>query len=219
MEHKGILSSAFNMSLGFVPVIISILLCELITQDTAIYIGTVIGIVGVYLSYHRKGILLPNFILYISAGILILLSLAALIPGDYVPEGALPLTLEVSILIPMLILYMHKKRFINHFLKQIGSCNKRLYAQGAEAAVVSARIALIFGILHFIIISIVIICQNPLSSTSKLTPFKCSYSSSKQLLKNPLPKFSSICLKLHNLLFLKRGVQRIASSFISAINR
>ena len=40
MEHKGILSSAFNMSLGFVPVIISILLCELITQDTAIYIGT-----------------------------------------------------------------------------------------------------------------------------------------------------------------------------------
>ncbi len=67
MDHKGILSSAFNMSLGFIPVIISILLCEFITQDTAIYIGTVIGIVGVYLSYHRKGILLPNFILYISA--------------------------------------------------------------------------------------------------------------------------------------------------------
>ena len=99
------------------------------------YKRQVIGIVGVYLSYHRKGILLPNFILYISAGILILLSLAALSPGDYVPEGALPLTLEVSMLIPMLILYMHKKRFINHFLKQIGSCNKRLYAQGAEAAV------------------------------------------------------------------------------------
>ena len=79
MDHKGILSSAFNMSLGFIPVIISILLCEFITQDTAIYIGTVIGIVGVYLSYHRKGILLPNFILYISAGILILLSLAEIV--------------------------------------------------------------------------------------------------------------------------------------------
>ena len=53
MDHKGILSSAFNMSLGFIPVIISILLCEFITQDTAIYIGTVIGIVGVYLSYQE----------------------------------------------------------------------------------------------------------------------------------------------------------------------
>ena len=48
MDHKGTLSSAFNMSLGFIPVIISILLCEFITQDTAIYIGTGIGIVGIY---------------------------------------------------------------------------------------------------------------------------------------------------------------------------
>lgn len=128
MAHKGTLSSAFNMSLGFIPVIISILLCELITQDTAIYIGTGIGIIGIYLSYRRKGLLIPNFILYIATGVLALLSVAALIPGDYVPPGALPLTLEVSILIPMLSLYMHKKRFINHFLKQIGSCNKRICA-------------------------------------------------------------------------------------------
>ncbi len=54
MEHKGILSSAFNMSLGFIPVIISILLCEFITQDTAIYIGTGIGIVGIYLSLKQN---------------------------------------------------------------------------------------------------------------------------------------------------------------------
>lgn len=172
MDHKGTLSSAFNMSLGFIPVIISILLCEFITQDTAIYIGTSIGIVGIYLLLHRKGTLIPNFILYIATGMLALLSLAALIPGDYVPPGALPLTLEVSILIPMLILYMHKKRFINHFLRQIGSCNKRLYAQGAEAAVVSARFALIFGILHFIIISIVVACQDPLSQTSLMVLYK-----------------------------------------------
>ena len=45
MDHKGILSSAFNMSLGYIPVIISIVLCEFITQDTAIYIGTGIGMV------------------------------------------------------------------------------------------------------------------------------------------------------------------------------
>ena len=156
MDHKGTLSSAFNMSLGFIPVIISILLCEFITQDTAIYIGTGIGIVGIYLLLHRKGALIPNFILYIATGMLALLSLAALIPGDYVPPGALPLTLEVSILIPMLI----------------RSCNKRLYAQGAEAAVVSARFALIFGILHFIIISIVVASQDPLSQTSMVILYK-----------------------------------------------
>ena len=172
MDHKGILTPAFNMSLGFVPVIISILLCELITQDIAIYIGTAISIAGLFLCLHHKGALMPNFILFITTGMLILLTLAALFPGEYVPPGSLPLTVEVSILIPMLILYMHKKRFINHFLKQIGSCNKRLYAQGAEAAVVSARIVLIFGAIHFIIISIATICQDPLSSTSLFVLYK-----------------------------------------------
>ena len=172
MGHKGTLTSAFNMSLGFVPVIISILLCELITQDIAIYIGTGLGIVGLFLCLHRKGALMPNFILFIATGMLVLLTLAALIPGDYVPPGSLPLTVEVSILIPMLILYMHKKRFINHFLKQIGSCNKRLYAQGAEAAIVSARIVLIFGAIHFLIISIMIAVQDPMSKTSLFVLYK-----------------------------------------------
>ena len=57
MDHKGILSSAFNMSLGFIPVIISILLCELITQDTAIYIGTSIGIVVIMFPPVRSRLL------------------------------------------------------------------------------------------------------------------------------------------------------------------
>ena len=134
MSHKGILSSAFNMSLGYIPVIISIVLCEFITQDTAIYIGTGIGLLYSYYSMHRKGVRIPNFILYISTAILVLLTIAALIPGDYVPPGALPLTVEVSILIPMLILYLHKKRFINYFLKKKEVCSKRLFAQGAESA-------------------------------------------------------------------------------------
>ena len=137
MNHKGILSSAFNMSLGYLPVIISIILCEFITQDTAIYIGTGIGMLYSYYSMHRKGVRIPNFILYISTFMLMLLTLAALIPGDYVPPGALPLTLEVSILIPMLSLYLHKKRFINYFLKKKDICSKRMFAQGAESAIVS----------------------------------------------------------------------------------
>lgn len=145
MNHKGILSSAFNMSLGYLPVIISIILCEFITQDTAIYIGTGIGMLYSYYSMHRKGVRIPNFILYISTFMLMLLTLAALIPGDYVPPGALPLTLEVSILIPMLSLYLHKKRFINYFLKKKDICSKRMFAQGAESAIVSAHIILILG--------------------------------------------------------------------------
>lgn len=166
MGHKGLLSSAFNMSLGYIPVIISIILCEFIAQDTAIFIGTGVGLIYSYFSMHHKGARIPNFILYISTGILLLLTLAALIPGDYVPPKTLPLTLEVSILIPMLILYLHKKRFINYFLKRKANCSKRLFAQGAESAIVSAHIILILGIVHFIIISLGILIAHPMGQTA-----------------------------------------------------
>lgn len=172
MNHKGVLSSAFNMSLGYTPIIISILLCEFITQDIAIYIGTGVGVVGTYLLVHHKGAHVPNFILYIATSILALLTLATFIPGEFVPSGALPITLEVSILIPMLILYMHRKRFINHYIKQIGACSKRLFAQGAESTIVSARIALIFGMIHFVCISIAIVTQNPPSRTTMVILYK-----------------------------------------------
>lgn len=172
MGHKGILSSTFNMSLGFIPVIISILLCEFITQDMATFIGAGIGSIATYRSLSRKGVRVPNFILYISTALLLLLTLSILIPGDYVPPGALPITIEVSILIPMLVLYLHKKRFINHYLTQRKSCNRRLFAQGAESAVVSAHIALLLGILHFIAISVAIVIELPMSQTTTLVLFQ-----------------------------------------------
>ena len=54
MSHQRILSSRFNMSLGFIPVIISIILCEFITQDMSIYIGAGVGLLfSIYSVRHR----------------------------------------------------------------------------------------------------------------------------------------------------------------------
>ncbi|MEG1563959.1 MAG: hypothetical protein RR365_09580 [Bacteroides sp.] len=160
MRHKGVLSSAFNMSLGFIPVMITIILCELLTQDMAVYIGTGIGIGYSFYGMKRKGTRVPNFILYISTVMMILLTITAFFSTGCVPPKALPLTLEVAILIPMLILYMHKQRFINYFLIQKGACHRRLFAQGAESAIVSARVVLLLGAIHFSIVSLSILLCN-----------------------------------------------------------
>lgn len=174
--HKVVLSSTFNMSLGFIPVIITIILCELITQDTAIYIGTATGIGYSLYALNRLGKRIPNFILYISTSTLVLVSIAASISDYFVPLGSLPLTLEVSILIPMLILYLHKKRFINYFLKEKGSCSQKLIAQGAESAVVSAKIVLILGVIHFVAISLFILVGDRSKGEECLfTKFLCEY--------------------------------------------
>lgn len=54
MSKRGVLSSKFNMSLGFIPVIVSIILCEFITQDISIYIGAGVGPFIVYIPYGEK---------------------------------------------------------------------------------------------------------------------------------------------------------------------
>lgn len=172
MGNKRVLSSVYNMSLGFIPVIVSILLCEFITQDISIYIGTGIGIILSYTSLFCNKMRLPNFILYISTAILILLTLETFIPGYFVPTGALPLTLEASILIPMVLLFLHKRKFISYYLRQSAKCNRRLSAQGIESAIVSARIVLILGFLHFIVISMTILIAHPLTPTSILVLYR-----------------------------------------------
>ncbi|WP_071147043.1 hypothetical protein [Bacteroides ihuae] len=173
MNHKRVLSVAFNMSLGFIPATISILLCEFITQDISIYIGAGLGLVYTYIILYKVKPQIHNFILYISTAILVFLSLATLSPIGYCPQGNLPITLETSIMLPMLILYLHKRKFINYCLKRKDACDKRNVVQSAESTIVSSRIVLILAAFHFGLISIYIMAtHNTLSTTTHLWLFR-----------------------------------------------
>ena len=108
------------MSLGFIPVIISIILCEFITQDMSIYIGAGGG-----------------------------------------------LTLEISAIIPPFIIYLNRRRFLDYHMSQTQKCCKQLFAQGAEAAIVSARVILIISLLHFLIIFLAVLVSYPLGDTTR----------------------------------------------------
>lgn len=60
MSKRGVLSSKFNMSLGFIPVIVSIILCEFITQDISIYIGAGVGALYSLYTLWGKGARIPQ---------------------------------------------------------------------------------------------------------------------------------------------------------------
>ena len=111
MSKRGVLSSKFNMSLGFIPVIVSIILCEFITQDISIYIGAGVGALYSLYTLWGKGARIPNFLLYCTTGMLLLLSLTTLIFGDCSSREMFPLTLEISTLIPVVIIFLNRKRF------------------------------------------------------------------------------------------------------------
>lgn len=161
MSKTGNISSSFNMSIGFLPIIVTMVLCLFISQDLAIYIGTGIGAL---LSLHAaivKGAKIPKFILYISTLILFLFTIASLVYCEYCPYGYLPLTIEISTFIMMAVLYLHKNRFIQFFMDRQGSCSKHFYVQGAESAVVSARLFLMVSGIHFGVILLLLIVARP----------------------------------------------------------
>lgn len=126
MSKRGVLSSKFNMSLGFIPVIVSIILCEFITQDISIYIGAGVGALYSLYTLWGKGARIPNFLLYCTTGMLLLLSLTTLIFGDCSSREMFPLTLEISTLIPVVIIFLNRKRFLAHQISQSQKCCKSI---------------------------------------------------------------------------------------------
>lgn len=171
MSHQRILSSKFNMSLGYIPVIISILLCGFITQDIAIYIGAGIGLLLSILSKLNRGTYVPQIILYYTTGMLILLSITSIFVDDYCPYPMLPFTLEISAIVPPLIIFLNRKRFLDYHVSQTQKFCKQLFAQGAEAAIVSARVLLIISMLHFLIITGAVLISYPMGDTTRFILF------------------------------------------------
>ena len=167
MRHQRILSSRFNMSLGFIPVIISIILCEFITQDMSIYIGAGVGLLFSIYSVRHRGTHVPQIILYCTTGMLLLLSVTTLFLVNYCPRFMLPFTLEISAIIPPFIIYLNRRRFLDYHMSQTQKCCKQLFAQGAEAAIVSARVILIISLLHFLIIFLAVLVSYPLGDTTR----------------------------------------------------
>ena len=167
MNHQRILSSRFNMSLGFIPVIISIILCEFITQDMSIYIGTGVGLFFSIYSVRHRGTHVPQIILYCTTGMLLLLSVTTLFLVNYCPRFMLPFTLEISAIIPPFVIYLNRRKFLDYHMSQTQKCCKQLFAQGAEAAIVSSRVILIISLLHFLIISLAILVSYPLGDTTR----------------------------------------------------
>lgn len=160
------------MSLGFIPAIVSIILCEFINQDISIYIGAGAGVLYSIYTRWGRGAKIPNYLLYCTTGMLLLLSLTTVLFGDVCSGNMFPLTLEISTLIPVVIIFLNRKKFIAYEVDQSKQCGKQLFAQGAESSIVSTKVVIIIAFLHFLIIFIDILIPGPPSETSSNILFR-----------------------------------------------
>lgn len=151
MSNKRALTSAYNMSLGFLPVIVTMLLCEFLSEAFATYIGAATCLLYMQRSAFRKVTGLPNYILFLSSTLLIGLAIIELIPGFNLPVHDLPLLLEVIVGISLLFFYLMHNRLVSYYLKKKKNCNRPRITQSVESAVVAARITLMLMMIHLIL--------------------------------------------------------------------
>ena len=168
MSRKGVLSSKYNMSLGFIPVIVSIVLCKFIAQDISIYTSTSVGIIYSLYTFWDRNETIPNFTLYGTTGMFLLLTVTTLLFGDICAPDMLPLTLEISTLIPSVIIFLNRKRLLARRFPHPRRCRMRNFTQGAEASIVSSRVVILMALLHFLTILVAILLFSPLDDACLL---------------------------------------------------
>lgn len=148
------LTHQMNLSWGYLPVLITLLLGGCVTQQEALYAGVATGILSSILMWRRKGVHVPPIILYCTTGVLSLLTLIGVVAPAYYSHVRFPLLLEAGTLLPVLILFLNRKRFTAYMHLLARRRSKPLLGIGAEATVVSARVTLLVSLLHLAILLI-----------------------------------------------------------------
>lgn len=162
------LTAKFNLSLGFIPIIATMLLCEIFSQNMAVYLGFVIAVA---LTLHARFIKksdVPPIILYGTTFILALFAAGTFV-GNYIyAHFYFPTVLEASVLILFLALYLYRKQLPQ---SKVLGMHSSTTLHPIEAAVVSIRVTLIVCAFHLIVILLSAAFASPLSKLARLILF------------------------------------------------
>ena len=172
MYQSKALTYKFNLSLGFAPVVLTLVLSWFTNPATAAGIGAMAGVLWCAL-HSRKG--LSHFILYGITSVLLLLAALCLLAGSWCPHYLFPLLAEAAVLVPLLILLFNRKRLTRHNRQMQYKQGKKVhFMQGMEASIVSARLAVITGCLHLLLLLLVLALDSPLSDTARFVWFEAA---------------------------------------------
>lgn len=171
MKQQKPLSSKFNLSLGFIPAIVSILFSEVIAPATAICIGAGSGVLLCLCSLRSRKPHIPPLLLYSTTGMLLLLSAMTLLLKSERPYMSFPFVLELCTLIPPFILYSRRNVFLHRNASPARTCLQRQCAQAIEVAIVSARVVLLMGLLHLLLIVCAMLLSRPLGENTRYALF------------------------------------------------
>lgn len=163
MSRQSLLSFKHNMTWGFIPVLVSMLLSEFAPLGVAIYSGAALGIGFSAYTFFRKEAQLPQILLYGTSAMLVLLAVTYYFHAASCPPQWYPLSLETGTLLLICIFYLNRKPLVTHYTSR--KRKRRPSTGSVEATIVSARVVLLFGLLHLLTL---LFAHTPMQEDSKL---------------------------------------------------
>nr|WP_325288316.1 hypothetical protein [uncultured Bacteroides sp.] len=148
MSPQSILSFKHNMTWGFIPVLLSMILSEFVPLGMAIYIGAILAIGLSTYTFLRKGEHLPQILLYAITVMLVMLAVTYYFYAASCQPQWYPFTLEIGTLLLILLFYLNRKSLVAHYVSSPKKHQPSI--KNIEATIVSARVVLLFGFLHLL---------------------------------------------------------------------
>lgn len=162
MNTSHLLTPKYNLAWGFSPAIFSMLLSAYTSHQTAIYWGTVIGVVLSLRSWNKRHRRIPYILLYATTCMLALLTIFHLFFHCTCPSYLGSFVVEVSLMLPSLLILFNQKRLQYAQLKGDANNEIHLFRQGIEASIVSSRIFVMVVTIHLLSILITLFLQYPI---------------------------------------------------------
>lgn len=200
MNQQGLLSTQFNMSLGLSPVLLTLVLCEFMAHEQAIYIGAATGMVASLCFLLRKGAHVPRIMLFSTTAMLVLLALLHLPLPCPSPEHMHTITLEIAALVPPVLILLNRRRLSRYFRHHTEKSGRSHWLQGIEASIVSSRVVLLIGGLHLLTVATVLLVGQPMGALSRLILFR---------LLPPLVFLVSILFNQYGIHYFNRTLQEV----------
>lgn len=163
MSFKNVLPVAFNISLGLVPVIITMIFSAVVTPVTALLLGAVTGIIYIVGSHYLFQETLIRFILILSTTVLLLLALLGLSHFQFYSSETLSIELETAIILLLITFYIFSNRIRGMLTRKKGNPFQQIVVRSLDATAVSIRVISILGIIHLLLMILVVLFAYPLT--------------------------------------------------------
>lgn len=172
MNTNQLLTPKYNLAWGFTPAIFSMLLSAYTSHQSAIYWGTVIGVILSLHSWNKRRHRLPYILLYTTTFMLVLLTFFHLFFHCTCPLYLGSFVIEISLILPSLLILFNQKRLQYTQLSESTSNENHLFRQGIEASIVSSRIFIIVVGVHLLSILIILFFQFPIEGRMQTFLFR-----------------------------------------------